>query len=666
MEKLTKSNRLNYLLNQMNIYTPMEVINHLPRRYENFFYTEERNLLDKQRVVLLGKIISIPKLVKAHNMNITTFDYMTVKRTFFRVVAYNRPYLNKIINLEENFTLVGVFDKKRNEINLVNIYKGEIPAEQRIKPIYSLPQDFQQYLFSSLVKRSYAQVENDIHTIIPYELVNKYRLCERKEAIAWAHFPTNYEQIKQSLRHLKYEEALLFSLKNQLIREENKSLAKIKKEPIDLSLCEPWLKTLPFTLTEDQRKASEEIIEDMNQNSLMYRLLQGDVGTGKTLVSFIALYANYLRGDQGALMAPTDALARQHYENAKQIFAGTKIKIALLLGNTPISQKRIIYDDLMDGSIDIVIGTHALFTKAVKYSSLGLAIIDEQHRFGVNQRIMLADKGEHTDLLMMSATPIPRSLALTLYGDLDISTLTSFPSKKRTVETSIVASEDNIIYDKVRESLKENRQIYIVAPLIDYREDERYSVEKLYARYLLKFPGKVGLLHGKMKPIEKEEVLEKFYDGTLPILVSTPVIEVGIDVKKANLMVIYDASNFGLASLHQLRGRIGRDGNPSTCLLTLDEDDLEAKERLEILCQSEDGFAIAEQDLKLRGPGELAGNRQSGLPDFAFLNIVNDYKIFIVARDDAKKIISDKHNKNYQPIIKKAKRDIALNPITKG
>ena len=666
MEKLTKSPRLNYLLGQMGIFTPAQVINHLPRRYDNFAYTQERQLEDKQRIVVLGKVISVPKLVQARHITITSFDFMTEKRTFYRVKAFNRPYLSKTINLNDNFTLVGVFDKKNNEVNLINIYKGEIPEDERIKPVYSLPQDYQQHLFISLVKKCYEEEKDKIFSIIPYHYINEYRLCDRKTAIGWVHFPKNYEEVRQALRHLKYEEALLFSLKNQLIREENKSLAKVKKEPIDLSLCEPWLKTLPFTLTDDQRMASEEIINDMNQNSLMYRLLQGDVGTGKTLVSFIALYANYIRGDQGALMAPTDALARQHYENAKKMFSGTKIKIALLLGSTPQSQKRQIYDDLMDGYIDIVIGTHALFAKAVKYSSLGLAIIDEQHRFGVNQRVMLADKGEHTDLLMMSATPIPRSLALTLYGDLDISTLTSFPSKKRTVKTEIVQSEDKLIYDTINESLKENRQVYIVAPLIDYREDERYSVEQLYARFLLKYPGKVGLLHGKMKQDEKEQALEKFYSGELPILVSTPVIEVGIDVKPANTMVIYDASNFGLASLHQLRGRIGRDGSPAHCLLTLDEDDEEAKERLDILCHSEDGFEIAEQDMKLRGPGELAGNRQSGLPDFAFLNIIDDYKIFVVARDDAKEIIKNKDVQGYQWIIKKAEREIRLNPITKG
>ena len=666
-DKLTNSPRLNKLLYQMGIFNYYDVINHLPRRYENFNYTHEKDLVDKERVVLLGKVLSIPRLNKAKRVDVTTFDFMTVNKTFFRVVAFNRPYLAKNINLTDNFTLVGIYNRKRNEIDFLNMYKGEIPEKERIKPIYSLPADYENHLFSALVKKSLKEVDGHVSSLVPFEFINKYRLVYKSQALKWAHFPENLEQVRQALRHLKYEEALMFSLKNQIIREENKSLAKIRKEPIDLSLCEPWLKTLPYRLTDDQQKAAEEIIEDMNQSGLMYRLLQGDVGTGKTLVCFAALYANYVRGDQGALMAPTDALARQHFENAKKVFAGTKLRIELLIGSTPASKKKEIYADLEDGSIDIVIGTHALFTKAAIYSSLGLAIIDEQHRFGVNQRLMLASKGEHADLLMMSATPIPRSLALSLYGDLDISTLTTFPSKKRDVTTKVVNSDDEEIFAQVDKSLAEGHQIYIVAPLIDYREDERYSVEKLFARFALRYKEKVGLLHGRQKIDEKNLALEKFYSGETPILVSTPVIEVGIDVKRANLMVIYDASNFGLASLHQLRGRIGRDGSKATCLLTLDdENDEEAKERLNVLVKSEDGFAIAEEDMKMRGPGELAGFKQSGMPNFSFLNVVNDYKIFVCARDDAKEIMKNRKKEEYQYLLKRAEREVNIAPILKG
>ena len=342
------------------------------------------------------------------------------------------------------------------------------------------------------------------------------------------------------------------------------------------------------------------------------------------------------------------------------------MKIALLVGVTSAHDKKEIYQDINEGYIDIVIGTHALFAKGLTYSSLGLAIIDEQHRFGVNQRITLAGKGEHTDLLMMSATPIPRSLALTIYGDLEISTLYTFPNKHRDVTTKIVSSTDERIFKYVDKALEENKRIYVIAPLIDYREDERYSVDQLYARYVLKYRTKVGLLHGKMKNEEKQEALEKFYNGTTPILVSTQVIEVGIDVKSANTMIIYDANNFGLASLHQLRGRIGRDGSKAYCLLAVDNIDDEEKERLSILVESEDGFKIAEQDMKLRGPGDLMGIRQSGIPSFSFLNIIDDFKIFEVARDDAKEILKRKDENQFKWVINRAKKDIDDNPLIKG
>ena len=663
MAKLTKSPRLNYLLGEMGIFTPYDVINHLPRRYDDFSYTDEKELKDKQKVVLLGKVVSIPKLVKAKGLTIVTFDFISQSRHYYKVAFFNQQYLTSSLKINEDYSLIGTFNLKRNEVDGQKILKGEIPPEERLKPVYTLPSDYQNHLFASLVKKSLKEVQGKIFSIVPFDYLKKYRLVDKERALNWAHNPKNPEEVRQALRHLKYEEALLFSIKNQLIRESNKSLSKIKKEPIGLDICEPFINTLPYQLTEDQRNACSEIIEDMNQNALMYRLLQGDVGTGKTLVSFIALYANYLRGDQGALMAPTDALARQHYANAIKLFKDTKIKIALLLGFTPLNEKKQIKDDLKEGYIDLVIGTHALFTKDTIFSSLGLVVIDEQHRFGVNQRIALASKGDHADLLMMSATPIPRSLALTLYGDLDISTLYTFPSTKRDVTTKIVGTEDQIIFQTVDQALADDKQVYVIAPLIDFSEDGKFSVEQLEARYKLRYTTKVGLLHGRMKQEEKEEVLAKFYNGEIKILVSTQVVEVGIDVKNANTMVIYDATNFGLASLHQLRGRIGRDGSKAICLLASNEEDAD---KLEILTRSEDGFAIAEEDMKQRGPGELTGVKQSGIPDFHFLNVVDDYKIFVVARDDAKDILKNKDNKNYQWLIKRAEAMINQEEIKKA
>ena len=662
-EKLTKSPRLNYLLYQMGIYDYYDVINHLPKRYDDFSLTHERNLADKEKVTVFAKVVTSPKKVLAKKAAIVTFDVLTSNNTYFKIKAFNRPYLSKTVVINEEYTITGVYDKKQNYINVINIIKGKIEDNKVLKPVYLLPQSFSNKDYISLVNRAFNALDGHITGYVPFNYRLKYRLDTKDYALKKAHQPNTYEDIHQAYRYLKYEEALLFSLKNQLIKEQNKSLQKIRKEPIDLSSCDEFINTLPYSLTKDQIVASTEIIEDMNQSSLMYRLLQGDVGTGKTLVSFIALYANYKRGDQGALMAPTDVLARQHYENAKKMFKDTKLKIALLVGSTPLSEKRRIYEDLQDGLIDLVIGTHALFTKSVNYNSLGLVVIDEQHRFGVNQRKALLDKGEHADLLMMSATPIPRSLALSIYGDLEISTLYMFPNVKRDVATRIVNSQDERIFKVIDKALSKNQKVYVVAPLIEFSEDDKYSVEKLFASYFARYHEKVGLLHGKMKNTEKEEVLEKFAHGDVDILVSTQVIEVGIDVKNATVMVIYDAHSFGLASLHQLRGRIGRDGSKSICLLAVDA--LEEDDKLEILVKSNDGFEIAEKDLSLRGPGELVGIKQSGIPDFRFLNMIDDIKIFIVARDDARKIISDKNNKNYQYILKYCLKSIEYHPIIK-
>ena len=650
----------------MGIFNAYDVVNHLPRRYENYNLTAEEHLEDKQRVVLYGKLTSFPKLVRARNIQIIAFGFMTTSRHYFSVVAYNRPYLNNVLKMEEEYTIIGNFNKKRNEINFINFAKGKIPSSEALKPQYSLPSDYPNYAFHNLVNKSLEELKGHLSGYIPYSFVNKYKLVKKEDALNKAHNPKSEEDIRQSYRYLKYEEALLFSLKNQIIREENKSLKKIKKEPIDLSSCDSFLKSLPYKLTEDQKKASEDIIEDMNQSSLMYRLLQGDVGTGKTLVSFVALYANFARGDQGALMAPTDVLARQHYNNALILFKDTKVRIALLVGNTSAAEKRQIYDDLREGYIDIVIGTHALFTKSIQYSSLGLVIIDEQHRFGVNQRQALLDKGDHADLLMMSATPIPRSLALSIYGDLEISTLYTFPHQGRDITTKIVTSDSEEIFAKCEEAINSNHKVYVVAPLVEFREDGRYSAEQLYARFVLRFGRKVGLLHGKMKSDEKEKVLDEFANGDVDILVSTQVIEVGIDVKQANLMIVYDANSYGLASLHQLRGRIGRNAEHADCLLVYDQDDEEAKERLDILVKSNDGFEIAEKDLSLRGPGELMGLKQSGLPNFQFLNMVDDIKIFIVARDDAKEILENRTYEHYRWIVEKCEKDIQYNPLIKA
>lgn len=664
--KFSKSPRINKALYDMGLYSYEDLILHLPRKYESFRPTHENNLKDKERVVFVGNIVGTATTRRFSSMAVTRFAFVTKAKNVFYVEAWNRPYLSKTLeDATSLYTLVGNYDAKKNKINLININKGEVVEENYIRPIYSLPMALDNFEFIRLIKKAFEEVDPlAIRNEVPAYFNSKYRLLNKIDALKIAHLPTNEKDIYQGLRVLKYEECLLFSLKTQMIRSLNKELVKHERVQIDKDKVSEFVNSLPYSLTNSQKETVDEIMEDLNKPNLMYRLLQGDVGTGKTLVAMIALYANHLRGDQGAFMAPTDALARQHYKNFVKILSPFGIKVALLLGSTSTKDRSLIRKGLINSEIDIVVGTHALFSKDIDYLSLGLAIIDEQHKFGVNQRMLLTSKGEHADLLLMSATPIPRTLALTLYGDLDVSTLTDFPFKERKIETKIVPDKDEKIFDYVQKSLDENKRIFIVAPMIIENDKTKISVEKLFAKYLLKFPGKVALLHGKLDQDDKNFALQDFVSGESPILISTSVIEVGIDVPNADLMIIYDPTCFGLASLHQLRGRIGRDGKQSTCLLVTSSNDEEELEKLSVLTKSNDGFYIAEEDLKRRGPGELGGIRQSGIANFAFVNLVDDFRMFEAAREDAKFILENKDQPGFKHIISRAEKEIEDNKFT--
>lgn len=663
--KFSKSPRINQALYNMGIYSYKDIILHLPRKYEDLHPTHENNLLDKERIVFVGQIVGTPMTRRFSKMAVTRFSFVTTNKNVFYVEAWNRPYLSKILDNESTYTLIGNFDLKKNKINLVNITKGVIQDNEFIKPIYSLPRDLDNYEFIRLVEKAFKEIQEDeIKSEIPAYFEKKYRLAKKIDALRYAQMPKDNKDIYKGLRVLKYEECLLFSLKTQMIRNLNKELVHHERVLIDENKIKEFINNLPYKLTNSQIETVNEILKDLNRPNLMYRLLQGDVGTGKTLVALIALYANYVRGEQGAFMAPTDALARQHFKNFTKLLAPLGIRVALLLGSTSIKDRALIRKGLMNNEIDIVVGTHALFSKDITYASLGLAIIDEQHKFGVNQRMLLTSKGDNADLLLMSATPIPRTLALTLYGDLDVSTLTDFPFKERKITTKIVKDNDEKIFAEIKKSIDENKRVFIVAPLIIESDEKQISVEKLFAKFLLKFPGKVALLHGKLDQDDKNFALQDFVSGDSPILISTSVIEVGIDVPNADLMIIYDPTHFGLASLHQLRGRIGRDGNPSTCLLVTNSTDEEELDKLNVLVSSNDGFYIAEEDLKRRGPGELGGVRQSGIANFLFVNLVDDFRMFEAARDDAKFILDNSNEFGFRHIINRAKKEIDSSNFT--
>lgn len=655
----SKSQRINQALDKMGFQSFEDLLLHLPRKYESFMPTPEYSLKHKERVVFHGYISSDFVYSRFNKVQLTRFSFTTLNGNSFQVEAWNRQYLVHLKKDEIPFTLVAYYDYYKNKLTMLSLTKGIIEEDDYLRPIYTLPLALSNYEFMRLVERSFAKKSDEIKTLIPENLVQKYKMISKEEALKLLHRPKSNNDIHQGLRVLKYEECLLFSLKTLMIRKQNKQLIKNEHQFIDLAKVKQFINSLPFSLTKDQLTSLKEILNDMNEQSLMYRLLQGDVGTGKTLVALISMYANFLRNDQSAFMAPTDALARQHFKTLRNLFNKTNVRIALLVGATPKKEAYQIKLGLINHQIDIVVGTHALFSSDVTFSSLGLAIIDEQHRFGVNQRLLLASKGEHADLLLMSATPIPRTLALTLYGDLDVSTLSEFPFQKRNIETKIIKEFDKQLVLKIKEEISKEKRIFVVAPVIDENQNI-VSVTELFEKYNKQFPNQVSLLHGQMNIDEKTLALGDFQSGKTPIIVSTSVIEVGIDIKEASTMIIYNPTSFGLASLHQLRGRIGRDGREGQCYLIYSGDDEDDLDKLNVLVKSDDGFFIAEEDLRRRGPGELSGYRQSGIASFEFVNLVDDFKMFMHARQDANNILENMDDKHNILIIKKAFEEISL------
>lgn len=637
--KLSSSKKLNLLLTKMGVFNYFDVVEHIPYRYEDLHKTPFHFFKNKEKIVVHGKLLSPFVRVSAQkSIVVTNAKVEDENHHIFNINAFNRPYLTKIFKAGDEVVISASYDAIRKSLNVINIIKG-IPSEDNlIKPIYSLHAGIENHVFHHLVERAFINVHDRILNYVPFKFLDKYKLLDKEQSLKLLHFPKKMDDIRIGNRYLKYEECLIFTLRNKYIRKQNE-LIQVPKNKINLNYLKIFIEKIPYILTDDQKTALAEIIEDMNDEKLMYRLLQGDVGSGKTLVAALSMYCNFLRNEQSVIMAPTDTLARQHYETLLNLFEGEDISIVLLVGKMSREERENIKSGLLSGAIDIAVGTHALFSHDIEYNNLGLVVIDEQHRFGVNQRNTMLQKGDRADLLLMSATPIPRSLALTIYGDLDVSTLHSFPNKKRIVKTKIIKSGDVTIRKTIEEAMSKNQNIFIIAPLISEGINEKKDAESLYYYFNKIYPGLVSLLHGKMSVDEKMYALEKFKNKKTPILISTSVIEVGIDIKDANTLIVYDANCFGLASLHQLRGRIGRHGQEATCLLIDDTDDENHLQRLKILEKSNDGFLIASEDLKLRGPGEMFGLRQSGLPNFQFANIVSDFRIFECARDDANEIL---------------------------
>ena len=631
-------------LKALNLYTKDDVINYFPYRYNVYTPVKLRECSEGDTCTITGYVESIPKVFFIRkNLNKLSFAFNTGSE-LVNVTIFNRAYLKPNIRIKSYISVIGKYNRKSNTFMASDIKLTPI-TKTVIEPVYHLNQGIKRSNFKKLVDEILDNTV-EIKSNVPDYLIEKYNFINKKEAVTNVHKPKDINSLKKADLHLIYEELFTFMLKVSYLKEKNASDGKFNIKSFDEDRVNNFISSLPFSLTDGQMQAVDDIKGDFLSKKKMNRLILGDVGSGKTIVSFIALYMNMLAGYQGVLMAPTEILAVQHFNNMVGLF-GDKLNIQLLTSSTKKGERNKILQNLKNGETQVLIGTHSLLNDELVYNNLGLVITDEQHRFGVNQRQTLQEKGKDVDVLYMSATPIPRTLALTIYGDMDITEIRTKPGGRKEIITKIFKnSELKNVLEKMLDEIKAGHQIYVVAPLIDDEEDEKMNVTSLKDKFDVAFNGMVptGLLHGKMKPNQKDEVMNSFKNGDTKILISTTVIEVGVDVKNATMMVIFNAERFGLATLHQLRGRVGRNDMQSYCYLISDYD----AERLKVLEESNDGFYISEQDFKLRGGGDIFGIRQSGEQSFKIANLNRDYKILMQCKSDAEEFLKSKNLDDYK------------------
>ena len=649
------------LLNKLGIYMIKDLIEHYPRNYEDRTVLKDIiNLIDGEYSLFIATIQNDVKVQRIRkNLTIyTTYGYDdtdNVKLTWF-----NQKYIREKLREGMKYIFYGKvqYEYGRKVVENAQIFNlSDLDKVKGIYPIYTLTSGITQNYLFKLMNSVY---ENDFifKETFSEKFRKKYNLCDINFANKNIHFPKDFNAIEKSRNRIIFEE--LFLLQLALMTLKNNSLG-VKKENIYSNISgEEFSKMLPFELTNAQKRVIEEIKQDLKSKNLMNRLVQGDVGCGKTMVAAIAMYIAVKNGYQAAMMAPTTILANQHFNELKPYFDKLNINVEILTSSTTKKNKSLIIERLKNKEIDILIGTHSIIEEDVEFNNLSLVITDEQHRFGVNQRMRLSNKGKAVDTLVMTATPIPRSLAIMLYGDLDLSIIDEMPPGRTPVKTYAVdKSYESRINNFLKKNIDAGRQVYVVCPLVENNDTlELQSVEELYELYKNTYfkEYSVEFLHGKMKNKEKDEIMQRFKENKINILISTTVIEVGISVSNATVMVIENADRFGLAALHQLRGRVGRGNFESYCILKSNNRSVKSRERLKIMEKSNSGFDIAEKDLELRGPGDFFGIRQSGLPEFKLANLLKDINVLKASQEAAKEIIrSDKYlqseeNKN----IKKA------------
>lgn len=627
------------ILNKLGIFTDDDLINYYPYRYNVYNFSNE--LIDNSTLII-NVIIESNPIVSYIKKNFNRLSFRArYNERIFNVVIFNRAYLKTNLTIGKNITIIGKYDFKKNIFTSLDI-KFNVTNGQ-IEPVYHLTKGITNNAVSKLIKDNFNNIY--IKDSLPSNIISKYNLLSKKDALYNIHFANDLKMVHYAKNRLIYEELFDFSFKMNYFKNQNIRKDKVPKN-IDINKINEFKKLLPFSLTTDQDNAYNEIVQDMSSNKKMNRLLLGDVGSGKTVVAVGAIYANFIAGFESTLMAPTEVLATQHYFSIKKILDKFNVAVELITGSMSKKEKEAIYKRIQNKEIDLLIGTHSLLNENIIFNNLGLVITDEQHRFGVHQRFTLEDKSKCPDILYLSATPIPRTYAMTIYGDLDISYIKTKPTGRKDIITKVKKNSDiKEVLGLMLEQIKLGHQIYVVSPLVE--EDESLnltSINLLKEKLSLAFKNlfRIEIIHGKMKTSEKESIMNDFKNNQIKILIATTVIEVGIDVSNATMMIIFNAERFGLATLHQLRGRVGRSDLQSYCYLISDSDN----DRLKVMEESNDGFYISQKDFEMRGHGDLFGVKQHGDMSFKLANLKNDYNILLFANEDAKKFIDSKEYLN--------------------
>ena len=621
------------LFGKLKIYSQNDLIHYYPYKYDILRRSDISKMEDGDKIIIDGKVEGSPTIIYLNRGLKKIIFRISNKKTILNISVFNQIYLYDELKSEKVVTVIGKYDKLKNCIVASEVRFEDLPPTPKIEAVYHTTSGLSSKNISKFISSSLENTKY-IEEILPQELINKYNLTKINAALREVHFPKDILSLKKARQRLKYEELFMYMLKINYIKRKNSQNENAIKRNVNKDKIKKFIDKLPFKLTLDQLRSVEEIFDDMTNAKRMNRLLQGDVGSGKTIIAFIATYINYLSNYQTALMVPTEILAIQHYENALKIFGETKMNIEIITSSTPKKKKEDIYSKLENGEIDFIIGTQALIQEKIVFSKLGLVITDEQHRFGVNQRDNFKNKGVSPDVLSMSATPIPRTYALTIYGDMDVSSIKTKPEGRKEVITYFKKEKDIVeVLTLMKEELDKKHQIYVIAPSIDESDNDKQSVIKLEENMEKAFGKicKISYIHGKMDPKEKNKVMDDFEKRKINILVSTTVIEVGVNVPNASMIVIFNANLFGLSTLHQLRGRVGRSDIQSYCVLVAQE----YQERLKMLESCNDGFEISEYDFQNRGEGDLFGVRQSGELGLVLADLKKDYKMLLKARDDA-------------------------------